>query len=508
MTQIDLEKLKQFLKNRFSSEELDSFLRTRDDLRELEHAAAKGVPYDHRISELVHALERRGLVDHGLLVTLKEARPRYSRELDEMFLVGPGHRFPAHRNVLVDVPLPTDILPLIDMSGEDWIWLLRKIRLLSTSCKLSTRKGEAWDEVDHKEPDGGHAGVVWCSDAPGRLISDNDIQRANLLMDIQQLTALTLVAFGRMMDDAALVWNKLRERKPLFVIDRSTVVDLLVASGSEGLHETLRKASASHAETSLFVAREQWGILVVQKANPPSMHLVDAAGETLSAVDPLVKILRERREDLQTIPYLEGENPPLPGGDGDGDGFEGRLDRYRQACFDRYQEIQYDALALLGFRHQKLPLLKIFVDSMAESAGEDQLSEAMLQAIEDNLGSLKMTETARARLEEQLKARLGGGHSAAKGYVRAMFRRHGRVALTGDPGSGKTCFVKRELLDHCKPPQDDDWYRYHIPLYLSLAEAAQELERRQCGAEEPVDLLLMSVELARRSGLSIPTLGC
>ena len=72
------------------------------------------------------------------------------------------------------------------------------------------------------------------------------------------------------------------------------------------------------------------------------------------------------------------------------------------------------------------------------------------------------------------------------------------VVVLGDPGSGKTCFLQHEILAYCAPPSDGgSWYSQHLPIYVTLAEAARLLD-------ENTSLLDVAAIVSSRRGIQLP----
>ena len=126
------------------------------------------------------------------------------------------------------------------------------------------------------------------------------------------------------------------------------------------------------------------------------------------------------------------------------------------------------------------------------------MEQNLKKAIDEYVESLGMDDSLRDQLESQLRSQYGIGRSAEVGAARQLYQRYGNVLILGDPGSGKTCFVKYEMLAYCKPPVDSgSWYEHHLPVYVPLAEAADLM--RTCS-----DLLVVCSTIAARRGLNLP----
>ena len=82
--------------------------------------------------------------------------------------------------------------------------------------------------------------------------------------------------------------------------------------------------------------------------------------------------------------------------------------------------------------------------------------------------------------------------------ARKAYQKYNSVIVLGDPGSGKTCFLQHEILAYCVPPSDGgSWYSHHLPIYVTLAEAARLLD-------ENTSLLDVAAIVSSRRGIELP----
>ena len=101
-------------------------------------------------------------------------------------------------------------------------------------------------------------------------------------------------------------------------------------------------------------------------------------------------------------------------------------------------------------------------------------------------------------LESQLRSQHGLTRTAEVGAARKAYQKYNNVVVLGDPGSGKTCFLQHEILAYCVPPSDGgSWYSYHLPIYVTLAEAARLLD-------ENTSLLDVAAIVSSRRGIELP----
>ena len=219
----------------------------------------------------------------------------------------------------------------------------------------------------------------------------------------------------------------------------------------------------------------------------------------LEEADPLVFEIREALPKLSKLAYQKTA-VALEGGAAASDlaadsDTEERFDRseYLETSYQLFDEVRYAPLAALGFRFQNASLSEIYVPTNANVDGDTKATQSLERALSEYLESLNLDRALRDQLESQLRSQYGLGRSAEVGAARRLYQRYGNTVILGDPGSGKTCFVKHEILAYCRPPDDNgSWYRQHLPIYIPLAEAADLLRT------ESDFLSVCTVVLARR----------
>ncbi len=151
----------------------------------------------------------------------------------------------------------------------------------------------------------------------------------------------------------------------------------------------------------------------------------------------------------------------------------------------------------VGIRLPDLPLDELYVQASADVGPQAASVASILRAIDDMLQGIEVDGPLRSELEAQLRRRLGVAPLAEVGAARKLYQQHGSVVVLGDPGSGKTCFVKYEMLEYCRAGgQEASWYGKHIPVYVSLAEAARSFSENE-------DFLEIAFTLCARRGLPI-----
>ena len=171
---------------------------------------------------------------------------------------------------------------------------------------------------------------------------------------------------------------------------------------------------------------------------------------------------------------------------------------YLQECYTVYDDVRYAPLAALGFRFRDSSLSDLYIETSADTGGAVKAAQTLQRAMSEYVESLNLERSLRDQLETQLRSRYGLSRGAEVGLARKLYQRFGNVVVLGDPGSGKTCFVKHEMLAYCKPPEENgSWYEHHLPVFVPLAEAAELLRTDN-------DFLSVCSVLAARRKLKLP----
>ena len=122
----------------------------------------------------------------------------------------------------------------------------------------------------------------------------------------------------------------------------------------------------------------------------------------------------------------------------------------------------------------------------------------LTRALSEFVASLALPKAQQQQLESQLRSQHGLTRTAEVGAARKAYQKYNNVVVLGDPGSGKTCFLQHEILAYCVPPSDGgSWYSYHLPIYVTLAEAARRLD-------ENTSLLDVAAIVSSRRGIELP----
>ena len=219
--------------------------------------------------------------------------------------------------------------------------------------------------------------------------------------------------------------------------------------------------------------------MVTDEVRNQWFHVVGNDGVLVSESDSLVFTLRQAYPSLKRLSYLDPEREDeftkqqkipkieVP---------EFCRGEYLEDCHAIFDDVRYAPLAAVGFRFRSTSLQDLYIPTSANVDGASSSEHGLERAVAEYVESLGLDEPLRDQLESQMKSQHGIGRSAEVGAARQLYQRYGNILILGDPGSGKTCFVKYEMLAYCRPPIDSgSWYEQHLPIYVPLAEAADLL---------------------------------
>lgn len=403
----------------------------------------------------------------------------------------------AARSATRTPPRLEELIVLPPASAQEWLRLITLLGVLSPPPKgPDDFVSNAADPYSFSRAVGSERDVVACIPGTGHVLSKREIESASLKLEYEEYRSYTIVSLGTIAEDARTAYSKLSKRKSLKVMHGKEVIAQLAGSLPDGIRRFLDSLDAAEHSAVLVLSAGKSFICLIDRLQESYFFVVNDQGAALPESDPIVAAVRRTRPSLEKARYGEATTPStrtFP------QNAAARFDRaaYLKACDREFGSTRYAALAAVGFRLPDLPLQDLYVEPTADLGVEAATTAAVSRTVDDFLKGLKLSASIRAEVEAQLRRGLGGSSIAESGAARALYQQHGSVAVLGDPGSGKTCFVKYELLEFARHTQDDgSWYGRHVPLYVPLAEAALVYSKN-------VDLLETACMLAGRQGLPI-----
>lgn len=334
------------------------------------------------------------------------------------------------------------------------------------------------------------------STAAGELLTRDEVERTNTLIDYEGLTSFTIVTTGTMASDARASYLRLKTRKPLHILENEELSAKTLDGVGDALRHRLGVLDAATASIEFLVDVGGFHLLVHDLEGVRWFYVLSEDGTTAAETSDVVLALRATRPRFVGMTYLI-QATPVSGATQDQ---ALRFDRaeYLKRCFAEFNTVRYAALASFGFRFSSITLDELYVSA---SAVEGNVSEAAIaRAVDDALQGLQLPDELRAQLEAEVRRSVMYGRPRESTEASRLYQRHGCVLFLGDPGSGKTCFVKHEILSYCRTSDRDGWYDVHLPVYVPLSELAPLLS-----IEPTTQELLGHVSaLCAKRGLSVP----
>lgn len=311
----------------------------------------------------------------------------------------------------------------------------------------------------------------------GDVLNYEQLQTINTEQDKQDYVGSLVVTLGTLSVEAKTLANQLATRKPLIVLERSE----LVSRASEALAPLQRKAlKALHpsvVKVTLVITDRGFALVCEDRINGNWFFVIDEKGEFAQEASQLVNRLRHDLLPLKSLRY-DVKAEPLDSEDA-ARRLESEFDRktYLAQSLKYFDDVKYAPLAALGFRFRNASLRELYVSPSADIGGESKNTHALNRAVTEFLDSLNLTKAQRDQLESQLRSKYGVDRTAEVNAARSLYQKYNNVVVLGDPGSGKTCFVRNEILAYCDADANrGTWYSNHLPIYVSLAEAARLLD--------------------------------
>lgn len=384
-----------------------------------------------------------------------------------------------------------------------WLAVLYELGLidvLGPSFKPST-ENLAEGHIELRVKGRGTQTLIHAVSGHGDVISYDQIVTLNTLLDSEQLSSCIVVTLGKFADQAMTLVNRLSTRKGIQAIDGQEFERLWVSRSTSSLVPLLKSLDVSAVAATLLIRDKGYALLLMDQLRREWFQVVDEAGAIVEESDGLIYQLRQDFPVLKGVPYrastlaspFEAFPPAQPS---DGDAFS--KSAYLEQSYTVFDDVRYAPLAALGFRFRDSSLSDLYIETSADTGGAVKAAQTLQRAVSEYVESLNLDRSLRDQLETQLRSRYGLSRGAEVGLARKLYQRLGNVVVLGDPGSGKTCFVKHEMLAYCKPPEDNaSWYEQHLPIFVPLAEAAELLRTEE-------NFLSVCSVLAARNKLKLP----
>lgn len=411
------------------------------------------------------------------------------------------------QNIPRKAPLPKSIVPISPPSEGVW----RSFLGLSDTAAQYYREDAVPTVQPTKEADGKFEFLIEqhekrdllvCIPGTTHILSSKEIESYNTRLDTDDYRSVIVISLGSISKDAREMYLRLKAKKPIEVLVNQELTEKWRRLVSTKQADILSACDAGKDTANVLIDDDAVYLLLVQAAPAASFSIVNTAGDIIAAMHSVVARLRENNLAFAKMPY-NGE--PI--------GVSHKVavdefdeDKYLKQCFAENNAIKYAALANVGLRFSDFSLDDIYIDASACEVAEGKARRLDAQ-LDDHLAAYPASEKLKAQIKERLIEQVNADERHETSQAREFCQKFGAVLLTGDPGSGKTCFVKSEILAYCRrsiaaPPKvggtTDEWHALHIPIMVPLAQAAAETDI----ASE--SLLNIASRLLERRGFHFP----
>ena len=301
------------------------------------------------------------------------------------------------------------------------------------------------------------------------VITYEHVENVNTELDTLQLDSYIICTLGKFSTSAADLAANLRRKKNITVLNGELLARRLAATPSiKALLENPAETAPSFV-TRPLVTQDGLAFLLLSAPASDRYVIMDHDGNLLDEHAPLTVTVREKLPELTSILYgfdlgsvAQASTPLRP------------FDRnaYLQRCLSIYDTAKYAGLAAIGIRLPVESLRQIYVPTAANVQSDQAAMEATHRAIDDLVEALGLDEVQKMQLARQMKSTYGVRSTSEVDAASDLYKALSNIVVLGDPGSGKSCFVRAQVMAYCEPPagDDSDWYGQHVPIFLPLAE--------------------------------------
>jgi len=405
-------------------------------------------------------------------------------------------------------PQPQAIIPV---APSDKLWL----RLVALGDNFATNyRDNAPPNIQSQKHVDGKSEIVTetankrdllvCIPGPTHILSSKEIESYNTRLDTEDFRSVTVLSLGKISTEARDMYLRLKARKSIEVLVNQELTEKWPQLLSSKQMEGLASLDAGTVTANVLVDENAIQLLLLESTDGVSFRIVDESGNTLPASHALVAKLRDSHPSFAKMLYTSEQSraeniPALLDFD------EGK---YLHQCYQEYNAIRYAALANIGIRLSDLKLEDVYIDASACAVDTGNVNR-ISALLDDHLAAYPASETLKAQIKQRLLDQLDDQSRQETSQAREFCQQFGAVLLTGDPGSGKTCFVKSEILAYCRRVTQakiesgqisaDEWHQVHVPVMIPLSQAAAEADLDSQG------LLVIASRLLERRGFYFPS---
>ncbi|MEJ1337000.1 MAG: metallophosphoesterase [Candidatus Sedimenticola sp. (ex Thyasira tokunagai)] len=386
------------------------------------------------------------------------------------------------------------------IGGEEkqgWTRLLEQLGILKdvqeTLAIGTSHVGSGYVQFIAK--DSGSRHLIRAAPAPSAIITYEQVEQANTILDTESLDSCIIATFGEVADDAKSLAVRLKAKKPLTVLNGSDIAEKI--SGLDAIDVISRNGNFSPEEVTLtpLIIAEGLAVLIRDAVAGQWFSIISENGAVIKESDDLTYEVRDLFPELRSSSYSLGTTDHIPTSAIPYDEFS--REEFLKRCTSLFDDVKYAGLAALGLQLPTNSLRTLYVPAAADVSGDQASTQSLQTAVDDFVEALDLDSDQKDQLEIQLRNYYGLGSTAEAGAARRLYQKYGSILVQGDPGSGKSCFSRYEILAYCQPPkQNGDWYKSHTPIFLPLADAARM-------AKDGIDLLDICVRFSASQKLEI-----
>ena len=378
-----------------------------------------------------------------------------------------------------------------------WATLLRRLGLIAAGYTISE------DEIQNVA---GHS-KFFVRDSLGRhlfhaaagetsFITYDHVESANTQLDALRLTSCTILTLGSVMQAASNLANTLRGTKPLRLLTGTEISEMLIDTSDFSRTTELFTTVKENVLFTPVVLGDDFGVLVIDAVRNKWFSIVGSDGRILTESEEIFRKVCEK------LPHLKSMEARLPDGVTSqrsiGSLKEFDESTYLARCMTLFDTAKYTGLAAIGARLPIESLRRIYVPTSANVDQRQAALEATERAIDDLVETLGLDELQRDQLSRQMRSQYGLQQSSEVSAAGHLYHNFSNVVVLGDPGSGKTCFVRAQIMSYCERNGTElgGWYGKHVPVFLPLVEYTYS-------PENPEALLKKCISHAYSQGLKI-----
>ena len=339
--------------------------------------------------------------------------------------------------------------------------------------------------------------LVHTATAETSVITYDHVEKANTQLDTLQLESCVIATFGTITTAARSLADNLRRTKNLQVLDGDSVSEKLRNGRFFVRCEELFSGTETQVSFTPLAVEDGLAMLVLDSVQNRWFCIVDTKGSICAEHNSLVSVVRDKLPHLKAMRY-RSQDRSVSSVPSEPDSHKFDRCEYLKRCETLFDTAQYAGLAAVGVRMPVESLRKVYVPTSANVEQQQAAIKATERAIDELVETLGLDEHQRDQLSRQMKSKYGLQATTEVGAASILYQNFSNIAVLGDPGSGKSCFVRNEILNYCIPKKNgsEDWYERLIPVFLPLTEYSYS-------PEEPIGLLEQCSDHAKGQGLAL-----